>query len=115
MKVTVGGRELIDYATLLVPSSEDAWVEFTADASPVKIRISFVDDKEDPEPGYTLTSAEDHAILTIKNWNNVLPMCIEQPVRFGDEDGREIYLQFIGDSLGGLKRIELAFFWEAAQ
>ncbi|WP_370523107.1 DUF6864 domain-containing function [Synechococcus sp. HK01-R] len=113
--MTVGGRELIDYATLLVPSGEDAWVEFTADTSPVKIKISFIDDKEDPETGYALTGAGDHAILTIRNWNNALPMCIEHPFHFGEEDGRGIYLQFIGDSVGSLKRIELAFFWEASQ
>ncbi len=115
MKVKVGGRELIDCATLLVPSSEEAWIEFTAGMSPVRIRISFIDVKEDPEPGFALTGAGDHAVLTIRNWNNALPMCIEQPFHFGDEDGRGIWLQFIGDCVGSLKRIELAFFWEAAQ
>lgn len=113
MKITVGGRELIDQITLLVPKDEHAWIEFDASSSLIKVKIMFVDNIEDSEPGYSLTGAGDHAVLTIRNWNKPLPMCIEAPSRFGEKDGRGIYFQFIGDSIGTLKRIQIAFFWEA--
>ena len=112
MKITAGGRELIDEATLLVPKGEEAWIEFNASSSVVKVKILFVDLCGDPEPGYSLSGNDNHAVLTIKNWNNSLPMCIEEPAR---QDGRAIYFQFIGDSVGNLKRIQIAFFWEAPQ
>jgi hypothetical protein len=115
LKITTGGRELIDEATLLVPKDEEAWIEFNASSSIVKVKILFVDIGDDPAPGYSLSGNDNHAVLTIKNWNNTLPMCIDEPARFGEEDGRGIYFQFIGDSVGGLKRIQIAFFWEAPQ
>ena len=113
MKITVGGRELIDEATILVPKDEHAWIELQASSFLIKVKILFVDTVDDPEPGYSLSGHDDHAILTIRNWNNPLPMCIEEPSRFGENDGRGIYFQFIGDSVGSLKRIHIAFFWEA--
>ncbi len=115
MKITVGGRELIGHATLLIPKDEAGWIEFGASNFLVRVKILFVDSADDPEPGFTLSGADDHAALTIRNWNNPLPMCIEKPAVLAEQDGKNILFQFIGDSIGSLKRIEIAFFWEEAQ
>ena len=112
MKVTVGGREQIAHASLLIGRSEDAWIEFTADTWNVRLHILFVDDANDKEHGFTLLAKDDHAELTFRNWISQLPMAIEIPFALGETDGKKVVFLFDGFSVGGFKRIDFSFFWE---
>ncbi len=113
MKIIIGGREQIASATLLVPDSNDAWLEFLAGSWKVKIRVTFIDDKDNPRQEFKLEGRGDHALMVIRNWNNSLPMGIDRPMDFGEVDGRKIVFLFTGYAFAGLKRLEFSFFWEA--
>ncbi|WP_126146820.1 DUF6864 domain-containing function [Synechococcus elongatus] len=114
MGVTVGGRELIEAFSLLVPWGDDAWINFAAGDWDVRIRIIFEDDKDDQTPRFDFSGKDDHALLCFKNWNSSLPSAIEKPVPLGQVDGREIVFLFSGYTIGSLKHIDFMFFWEAS-
>jgi hypothetical protein len=113
MKITVGSRELITSAVLLVPDGEEAWVEFEAESWNVRLNVRFVDDKENPTQSFSLVGKEDHAVLTINNWKNSLPGAITKPALFGETDGRKIAFLFSGYDVAGFKRLDISFFWES--
>ena len=111
MEIKIGGRKHIGSASLLVPKDEEAWLEFTADTWNVKIDIIFVDD-ESSEEGFTIEAKDDHALFTVKNWKNSLPMAIETPYGLGEVNSKKIVFLFTGYSVGSLKRMDFSFFWE---
>lgn len=112
MNILVGGRQQIASVSLLVPAGEDAWVEFTADTWDVRINVVFNDDKENPQQGFSLDGKDDHAVLTIKNWNTGLPAALTEPFSLGETEGKKVLFLFSGYAVGGLKRLDLSFFWE---
>ena len=112
MKITVGSRELITSAVLLVPDGEEAWVEFEAKSWNVRLNVRFVDDKENSTQDFSLEGKEDYAVLTLKKWNHSLPIAIPKPVPFGETDGRKIAFLFSGYDVAGFKRLDISFFWE---
>lgn len=113
MRVTVGGRELIQSFSLFIPDGDDAWIEFMAGAWNIRLNITFEEDAEDKSARFNLVGKGDHAALNIKNWNNALPSAIEKPVPVGESNGRKVSLIFSGYAVGGLKRFDLSFFWES--
>ena len=113
MKITIGGREQIGHASLLVPKSDDAWLEFGADAWNVRIHVVFVEDPDEKDHGFTLRGIEDYAELTFKNWNRSLPAAIDEPFELGRTAGRKIEFLFTGYAVGAFKRIDFSFFWGA--
>ncbi len=112
MRVTIGGREIIQSFSLLVPGSEDAWLEFRADDWNIRLRITFEDDPSTTSSRFDLTAKGDHAHLSVKNWNNSLPSAIEQPVQLGQSGNRRVLFLFSGYAVGTLKRFDLCFLWE---
>jgi len=111
MKSKIGNKSVIESFSLLIPASEGAWLEFTAGTWQVKIKIIFIDDKEDTTQGFNLQGKDDHAVLTIKNWNNSLPMATEQPSQLGVVDGKKVEFLFSGYAVGSLKKLDLVFLW----
>lgn len=114
LKISVGDREQIASAALLVPEGEDAWIEFTADSWLVRLNVQFADDPEVDGGGVSLTATDDHAVLTFKNWNTALPAAIPKPFGLGETGGRKIYFLCTGYSVSGFKRLDLSFFWGAS-
>lgn len=112
MQITIGGREQIKSVSISVPPKEDAWIEFSVEDWNIRIHVVFEDDQENSNNGFTLAGKEDHAILTIKNWNNVLPSAITQPFEFGEVKGKKIFFLFSGYAIAGFKKIDFSFFWE---
>jgi len=111
MKIKIGNKPVIQTASLLVPVTEGAWVEFSAGSWQVKINIVFVEDKDDPTQGFNLQGKDDYAVLTIKNWNNSLPMAIEEPCQLGVFDDKKVVFLFSGYAVGSLKKLDLVFMW----
>ncbi|HRE72600.1 MULTISPECIES: DUF6864 domain-containing function [unclassified Candidatus Accumulibacter] len=114
MKITVGKREQIASATLLVPAGEDAWIEFTAGTWDVRLHVLFVDNPEIKNPGFVLTAKDDHAVLTFNNWNSALPSAIAQPFELGQTNGRTVSFMLTGYAVERFKRLDFSFFWEAS-
>ena len=111
MKIQIGNKVVIESVSLLIPGDQGAWLEFDAGTWRVKINVLFRDSKDEPEVGFNLQGSDDHAVLTIKNWNNSLPMAIEQPFQLGVVDGKKVEFLFSGYAVGNLKKLELVFLW----
>ena len=111
LKIIVGGREQIANATLMIPASEDAWVEFDADNWHVKINIVFAETESKADTGVSLNNNGDHAVLTINNWNNRTPMALETPFRIGEVNGKAVECLFSGYAIKSFKRLDISFFW----
>jgi hypothetical protein len=110
--VTIGGRELIQSFSLLIPKGEDAWLEFEAGSWKIRLRVLFEYDTTNPHARFNLIGKVDHAELSVINWNNALPYAIDTPAILGDNAGRKVVFLFTGYAVGGLKRFDLSFFWE---
>lgn len=111
MNIKIGKKNVIQATSILIPAHEGAWLEFPADTWQVRINILFEDSKEDSSQGFNLQGKDDHAVLTLKNWNNALPMGIEEPFQLGVVNGRNVEFLFSGYSVGKLKKLELVFMW----
>jgi hypothetical protein len=114
MKVTVGGREVITSAMLQVPNGEDAWVEFQAGIWGVRLNVKFVDTPDDPNQYFELDGKDDHATLTLRNWNNNLPSALSKPFTLGETQGRKVVFLFSGYAVSNFKRLDISFYWENA-
>lgn len=112
MNITIGGRKLITTALLHVPDNEDAWVEFQAETWNVRLNIKFIDNKESSAQSVSLEGKEDHAVLTLRNWNNGLFSAIPKPLELGETNQKKIAFIFSGHAVPGLKRLDISFFWE---
>lgn len=114
MKLTIGGREVIESAFLQVPDGEDAQVEFLANKWNLRLVVKFVTNQDTSVSGFDLEAKTDHAVLTLKNWNHTLPGSIMRPFALGETDGRKISMLFSGYAVQGFKFLALSFFWEKA-
>jgi hypothetical protein len=114
VKITVGGREQITTVSLLIQKNEEAWIEFTIGTWNVRIKVIFLDDKENTSTRYDLAGNEDHATLSLINWNNTLPMASTEYTVFGGTAGRKILFTVTGHSIGSFNKLDIFFYWENA-
>jgi hypothetical protein len=112
LKVKIGNREQIASVVLLVPSGEDAMLEFSIEDLNITIHIEFVDDKEDANPGIKIEGVDNQAKMTIKNWNSSLPMAILEPMNLLEINGKTMCMVMTGYSVSGFKRVEISLLWE---
>lgn len=115
----VGEREVIHTATLILPTKEDAWVDFMLGSWHVRVNVAFRNDPSEPgkpisPAGIELESKDDHAKLTLTNWANPLGTATKQPVEFATtSDGAKVYLMIWHTSTGGeVERLDLQFLLE---
>lgn len=113
MKVTIGGREQIANISLLIGKSEDAWIEFAADTWNVRLHVVFIESADKKDQGFQVLGKDDHAELTLKNWNSSLPVAIESPHTLGEVNGKTVVFLFTGYTVEGFKRVDFSFFWGA--
>lgn len=112
VKIKIGGRQVIDTASLIVPKGEDAWLEFKAGTWDVKLRLVFVDEDEG-NSSWSISPAGDHAVITFTKWSSPLGLGIVEPATVGEADGRKLQFLCEGSSLGSAKKLDFQFFWGA--
>ncbi|WP_280189117.1 DUF6864 domain-containing function [Delftia sp. PS-11] len=110
MKISVGKRQLLGSASLLVPKGEVVKLEFPAKEWMVMLHIVFEDDEADPGSTFYLEVRDDYAIIRIVNWNKITPMGIDEPIKFGEHDGNILEMIFTGNRIGSANHLDIQFF-----
>lgn len=113
MKITVGGREQIANAKVLVPENEDVWIEFVAGNWPIKLNIVFVIDTLTTEFRITVKGEGEIAKLEIANWTTEYAFSMPHLMAFGETEGRLVEYVAAGQRLNGVRALDISFFWAA--
>ena len=116
MKIKIGEYEIIHTQTLIIPGKKNSVLEFKADNWDVSLNIVLEGDEGDPnKSNWKFEGKDDHAVLTLSNWNHSLGFALNEPVEFGVTDNRIIYMMIVGNSIGGTLKLDLQFSMEVAQ
>ena len=109
--MSVGGREVVFTASLLVLAGEDAGIEFDAVGLHWRYHLEFTLDADVSLPGSLgIRDGGGFGILTARNLRNTFGTCSISPLIVGrTADGHAIFLTFWHMLTGTANRIELQF------
>ena len=111
----VGTREVVYTATVLIPSREEAWLEFSVGGWLVKLNLLLVAEEAKPgdatpTPRLSIEAVDDHARLVLYNWSNALGTATSEPVEMGRaSNGQVLSVMVWHVRTGEADRIDLQF------
>lgn len=114
MKVTLGNLKLLHSQSVIVPEDEDLWLEFRVYDWDMKLKVKFVNDKEDSDrpSSADLQGMDDYALLTLKNMNNSLGSALSRPLELGTSNNRPIYALLANHAIGNMMKFEIQVYVE---
>lgn len=111
MKLKVGKRKVIHTVTLIVPSGEEAWIEFNLDNWNIRLKILFeVTSDKSKQREINIKATDDYGIIIFKNWTNSLGTATRVPVEFGKtSNGRDLLFMASHSLIGDVNKLDLQF------
>lgn len=113
MSVKIGGREVVASETLLIPEGESAWIEFVALSWKVKLKVELerVEDRNVQAMAQILAGENnEYGVLKISHFGGEGTSF--PPFKFGETEGRNVYVAALGRSVGDITQITFQFLLE---
>lgn len=102
----IGNYEQVYSKTFLVPTTEYIWFETFIKDWPFKCKIVFVSDNGERKLSYG--GEDDHALITLFNWDHSLGLATGTPLIIADHpSGKKVSFMLVGYSIGGTKKIDV--------
>jgi hypothetical protein len=113
MEITIGKLSLVDSQTLLIPKGEHPWLELNISGWKIKLNCRFINTKKaHTEQTVTLENKNDHAVITLHNWNRSSWTSLKTPLVIGRINNRAISTMFATHAIGEIINFNIQIFVE---
>jgi hypothetical protein len=111
----IGDKQVVHFASLIVPEKESAWVEFSLGNWVPRINIVFetkppAEGQPAAPAGISLEPVGDYGKMVFTNWDNALGAATTAPFELGkSNDGKTISVMVWHIRTGSVHRLDLQF------